>query len=112
MPALMMDDSAAGEVETTPAQPVPRKPPPKPSARPARRRTAATGAMNHIIAENFMRSAKAPAMIAGVMTAKVIWYIRKTFPAPSWRRGMDVARRPAPKARDSEPIAPLSARHR
>ena len=35
-----------------------------------------------------MRSAKAPAMIAGVMTAKVAWYIRKTFSgtvlASSW----------------------------
>ncbi len=29
--------------------------------------------MNHSIAENFMRSAKAPAMRAGVMIAKVIW---------------------------------------
>ena len=29
--------------------------------------------MNHSIAENFMRSAKAPAISAGVMIAKVIW---------------------------------------
>ena len=29
--------------------------------------------MNHIIAENFMRSAKAPEISAGVMMAKVIW---------------------------------------
>ena len=29
--------------------------------------------MNHIIAENFMRSAKAPQISAGVMIAKVIW---------------------------------------
>ena len=31
--------------------------------------------MNHSIAENFMRSAKEPAMSAGVMIAKVIWNI-------------------------------------
>ena len=29
--------------------------------------------MNHSMAENFMRSAKAPAISAGVMMAKVIW---------------------------------------
>ena len=29
--------------------------------------------MNHSIAENFMRSAKAPAISAGVMMANVIW---------------------------------------
>jgi hypothetical protein len=29
--------------------------------------------MNHSIAENFMRSAKAPAISAGVMMAKVSW---------------------------------------
>jgi hypothetical protein len=29
--------------------------------------------MNHTSAENFMRSAKEPAMRAGVMIAKVIW---------------------------------------
>jgi hypothetical protein len=29
--------------------------------------------MNHSIAENFMRSAKAPQISAGVMMAKVIW---------------------------------------
>ena len=29
--------------------------------------------MNHSIAENFMRSAKAPQISAGVMIAKVIW---------------------------------------
>ena len=29
--------------------------------------------MNHIIAENFMRSAKAPQISAGVMIANVIW---------------------------------------
>ena len=29
--------------------------------------------MNHIMAENFMRSAKAPAISAGVMMAKVSW---------------------------------------
>ena len=31
--------------------------------------------MNHSIAENFMRSAKAPAISAGVMIAKVSWNI-------------------------------------
>ena len=34
--------------------------------------------MNHIIAENFMRSAKAPAISAGVMMAKVSWKQMKT----------------------------------
>ena len=34
--------------------------------------------MNHSIAENFMRSAKAPAISAGVMMAKVIWKHMKT----------------------------------
>ena len=34
--------------------------------------------MNHSIAENFMRSAKAPAISAGVMIAKVIWKHMKT----------------------------------
>ena len=34
--------------------------------------------MNHIMAENFMRSAKAPAIRAGVMMAKVSWNIMKT----------------------------------
>jgi hypothetical protein len=29
--------------------------------------------MNHSMAENFMRSAKAPAISAGVMMAKVSW---------------------------------------
>ena len=29
--------------------------------------------MNHSMAENFMRSANAPAIRAGVMIAKVIW---------------------------------------
>ena len=33
---------------------------------------------NSSIAENFMRSAKAPAMSAGVMMAKVIWNIAYT----------------------------------
>ncbi len=31
-------------------------------------------AMNTSMAENFMRSAKAPQISAGVMMAKVIWY--------------------------------------
>ena len=34
--------------------------------------------MNHISAENFIRSAKAPVISAGVMMAKVIWNIMKT----------------------------------
>ena len=34
--------------------------------------------MNHIMAENFMRSAKAPAISAGVMMAKVSWKQMKT----------------------------------
>ena len=34
--------------------------------------------MNHSIAENFMRSAKAPVMSAGVMMAKVSWNMQKT----------------------------------
>ena len=64
--------------------------------------------MNHIMAENFMRSAKAPAMIAGVMMAKVAWYIRKTFSGTVLARGWTLPRRPVPKARDSEPMASLS----
>ena len=34
--------------------------------------------MNHSIAENFMRSAKAPQISAGVMIANVIWKHMKT----------------------------------
>src|SRR3546814_6600732 len=34
--------------------------------------------MNHISAENFMRSAKLPQISAGVMMAKVIWNVMKT----------------------------------
>ena len=34
--------------------------------------------MNHSIAENFIRSAKAPAISAGVMMAKVIWKVMYT----------------------------------
>ncbi len=63
--------------------------------------------MNHIIAENFMRSAKAPAMMAGVMTAKVAWYIRKTFSGTVLASSWTLPSRPLPKARDREPIAPL-----
>ena len=36
-------------------------------------------AMKSIMAVNFMRSAKAPTMSAGVMIAKVIWKIIKTL---------------------------------
>ena len=32
-------------------------------------------AVNHSIAENFIRSAKAPMISAGVMIAKVIWNV-------------------------------------
>jgi hypothetical protein len=35
-------------------------------------------AMNHSMAENFMRSAKAPTISAGVMMANVIWKVMKT----------------------------------
>ena len=35
--------------------------------------------MNQSSAENFMRSAKAPVISAGVMIAKVIWKIMKTL---------------------------------
>ena len=65
--------------------------------------------MNHIMAENFMRSAKAPAMMAGVMMAKVAWYIRKTFSGTVLASGCTLPCRPEPKARDSAPIAPFSA---
>ncbi len=34
--------------------------------------------MNHSIAENFMRSAKAPTISAGVMIAKVSWNTENT----------------------------------
>ncbi len=34
--------------------------------------------MNSISAENFMRSAKAPTISAGVMMAKVIWKVMNT----------------------------------
>ena len=59
--------------------------------------------MNHIMAENFMRSAKAPAMIAGVMMAKVAWYIRKTFSGTVLASACVEPCRPAPNARDNEP---------
>ena len=32
-----------------------------------------------MIAENFMRSAMAPTISAGVMIANISWYIEKTF---------------------------------
>ena len=35
--------------------------------------------MNQSMAENFMRSAKAPTISAGVMMAKVIWKVMKTL---------------------------------
>ena len=35
--------------------------------------------MNQSIAENFMRSANAPVISAGVMIAKVIWNVMKTL---------------------------------
>ncbi len=44
--------------------------------------------MNSTSAENFMRSAKAPTISAGVMIAKVIWKVMKTdsgiVPASEW----------------------------
>ena len=61
------------------------------------------------MAENFMRSAKAPVMIAGVMMAKVAWYIRKTFSGTVTPSSCTLPFSPAPKARDSEPITPFSA---
>ena len=64
--------------------------------------------MNHIMAENFMRSAKAPAMMAGVMMAKVAWYIRKTFSGTVFASACVLPPSPEPKARDSVPIAPFS----
>ena len=35
--------------------------------------------MKSITAENFIRSAMAPTMRAGVMIANISWYIAKTF---------------------------------
>ena len=42
--------------------------------------------MNAHMAENFMRSAKAPAISAGVMMAKVIWNIMYTVSGIGRRR--------------------------
>ena len=56
-----------------------------------------------------MRSAKAPAMMAGVMMAKVAWYIRKTFSGTVLASACVLPRGPVPKARDSEPSTPFSA---
>ena len=47
--------------------------------------------MNISIAENFMRSAKAPQISAGVMIAKVIWNIMKTDSGMVARQRADVA---------------------
>ena len=51
--------------------------------------------MNHSMAENFMRSAKAPAISAGVMIAKVIWKQMNTV------SGMVLARSCTPSERQA-----------
>ena len=68
---VQMHDGAAGIVER--AQRVRASRRPTPNARSGNRRRAATAHMNQRNAENFMRSASAPAISAGVMIAKVIW---------------------------------------
>ena len=64
--------------------------------------------MNHIIAENFMRSAKAPAISAGVMMAKVSWKQRKTVSGMVLARSCTLSRpRPAMKTRPRPPTIVL-----
>ena len=46
-------------------------------------------------------------MIAGVMTAKVAWYIRKTFSGTVLASSWALPSRPRPKARDSDPMTVL-----
>ena len=50
--------------------------------------------MNTIMAENFIRSAKAPAIKAGVMIAKVIWNIMYTVSGMVYTEALSV---PAPR---------------
>ncbi|MNI84270.1 hypothetical protein D3C73_1411600 [compost metagenome] len=58
-------------------------------------------AMNSSADENFIRSAKAPAMSAGVMMAKVIWKVTNTPSGMSPTRLSDVM--PAKNARFRPP---------
>ena len=52
------------------------------------------------MAENFMRSAKAPTISAGVMMANVIWYITNTL---SGRRPTSAPRRSPPSMTSDSP---------
>ncbi|MNN39908.1 hypothetical protein D3C81_1539640 [compost metagenome] len=57
------------------------------------------------IAENFMRSAKAPTISAGVMMAKVIWKVMNTLSGKAPIRLLGV--RPLRKALDRPPTKEL-----
>ncbi len=61
--------------------------------------------MNTIIAENFMRSAKAPTISAGVMIANVIWKVMNTDSGTARTSASLVI--PARKALDSPPMKEL-----
>ena len=64
--------------------------------------------MNHIMAENFMRSAKAPAIRAGVMMAKVSWKHMKTVSGTVLARSCTLSSvRPAMKIRLRPPMIEL-----
>ena len=68
--------------------------------------------MNSSMAENFMRSAKAPTIRAGVMMAKVIWKVTKTVSGTvPVRESMPTPRRKAlsrPPMKDAALVTPAS----
>ena len=65
--------------------------------------------MNHIKAENFMRSAKAPTIRAGVMMAKVIWKVMKTDSGIVWVPKIEVRLIPFRNRWSKPPIQAFSA---
>ncbi len=66
--------------------------------------------MNHNSAENFMRSANAPQISAGVMIAKVIW---KTMNTVSGMVSAAAASRPSPSVNGlSQPMPSRNRRER
>ena len=71
-------DGAAREVQRAQVARASR-PCPRPSARAGRTRAVAHSRMKTMNVENFLRSANAPVMRAGVMTANIIWKSMKAW---------------------------------
>ncbi len=104
MPGRQVHDRAAREVERAQLE-EPARRRPRPSARPGRRRASTTARTKATYAQNFMRSAKAPEMSAGVMTANIIWKATKA----SVRDGAVHLARRAPCETDVSRAPPMSA---